>query len=127
MIFVPCQLVRARLNGHTRAVETQRKQSTLSLHPSKARLEFDFAKGEGVASVESSVHVRIGHAAKELGVVFSKDIAVFSGVFFKRGRVGLECTVFSPLLLVLFFNSNQGIALLGLFRAWYQRHSSAAS
>lgn len=64
--------------------------------------------------MQSSVHVRIRHAAKELGVIFSQDIAIFGWIFFKRRRIGLKSVVFGPLLLILLLNRNQGVALLGL-------------
>lgn len=68
-----------------------------------------------MTSMQSSVHVGVGHAAKELGVTLAEDIAVVFGGLVNSGRVGLESVLFSPFLLVLLLDLNEGIALLSLY------------
>jgi hypothetical protein len=52
-------------------MKSHREQSTFALHTREAGCEFDFRGGKGMTCVESSVHVGIGHCAKEFGVLFS--------------------------------------------------------
>jgi hypothetical protein len=66
------EFVGAGFDWHARAVEPKREQSSLALHTRKARRKLDFADGESMPCVQSTVHVRIRHCAKEFGVLGSK-------------------------------------------------------
>jgi hypothetical protein len=72
-----------------------------------------------MASMEGTVHVRIGHATEELRVVFAQGIRIRSGVFLYGRSIGLEHMAFRPDFLVLLLDGDEGVALLGLYmRQW---------
>jgi hypothetical protein len=110
----PLQLVRTSLDGHSGTVESHGEEGSLSLHSRVSSLELDLGERERVTSVKGSVHVRVGHAPKELGVLLTKLIGVGDGVLLESRSVGLVGLVLSPELLVLLLDRNESIALLGL-------------
>jgi hypothetical protein len=95
-------------------VKSQRKQGSLSLHSGITSLELYLAQGERVTSMKGAVHVRVGHAPKELGVAFTQGIGIRGGIFLEGRRIGLEHTAFCPELLVLLLDGDESVTLLGL-------------
>ena len=65
------QFISTRLDRHTGAVETKREQSPLALHTSKTGHELDLTGRETVSSMQSTVHIRVGHGSEEFGVLFT--------------------------------------------------------
>lgn len=97
-------------------METHGEQSSLTLHAGNTSSEFDLADGERVTSVQSSVHVRVGHTSEELGLLLT-ELGGGNGVeghLAGAGRVGFEDMLFLPDLLVLLLNGNEGVSLLSL-------------
>jgi hypothetical protein len=111
------ELVGTSLDWHTGAVETHREESALALHAGNTSSKLDLTDGERVTSVQSSVHIRIGHASKELGLLFSKlgGGNGMEGHLVGARRVGFEDMLVLPDLLVLLLNGNEGVSLLSTF------------
>jgi hypothetical protein len=110
------ELVGTSLDRHTSAVETHREESSLALHAGNAGSELDLTDGERVASVQSSVHVGVGHASKELGLLLTElgGGHGMEGHLADAGRVGFEDMLLLPDLLVLLLNGDEGVSLLSL-------------
>lgn len=64
--------------------------------------------------MKGSIHIRVGHATKKFWVTFAQDVRIDGGVLVQGGGIGLEYVVVRPPFLVLLFESNKGIPLLGL-------------
>jgi hypothetical protein len=110
------ELVGTGLDGHTGAVETHREESALALHAGDTSGKLDLTDGKRVTSVQSSVHIRIGHASKELGLLFPKlgGGHGMEGHLASAGRVGFEDMLVLPYFLVFLLNGDESISLLGL-------------
>jgi hypothetical protein len=66
--------------------------------------------------MQGAVHVGVGHASEELGLLLTQ-LGGGDGVegdLVGRGSIGLEDTVLLPFLLILLFDSNQRVSLLSL-------------
>jgi hypothetical protein len=95
-------------------VKSQRKQGSLSLHSGITSLELHLAQGERVTSMKGAVHVRVGHATKELRIAFAQGIGICGGIFLDGRRIGLEHMTFCPELLILLLDGDESVTLLGL-------------
>lgn len=100
-------------------MEAEGEERSFSLHALVASHKLNFGEGKGVSEVERSVHVRVGHTSKELGVLFSQ---FFHGVIgFFGGTVDLPYFVVLPDLLVPFLDCHGGISLSSLFKGLERR------
>jgi hypothetical protein len=97
-------------------VEAHGKEGSLSLHACNTSGEFNLADRERVTSVKSSVHVRVGHASKELGLLLPK-FGGGNGVerhLIRGGCISFEDFVVLPFLLIFLLECDQSVSLLSL-------------
>src|SRR5690554_8172842 len=93
---------RTYLDGHACAMETKRKQNSLSFQTLITNREFDFGKGKGVTQMHSSVHVRI---RKRSHIFWANNFI----------SVNLEHFFILPLFLNRFFDFSQKVSLGATF------------
>lgn len=58
------------LDGHSCCMVSDREQHSFASHPLESSREFDFADGEGVSEMETSVHVGVGERSEPFWVLF---------------------------------------------------------
>jgi len=93
-------------------METQREKNCLSFHSLVSREELNFWERECMAEMERSVHVRVCHTSKELGILFSKFCC--RHIWWTFWIVGFPCFFLSPEFLIFLLDCNICISLLGL-------------
>jgi len=106
------QLISTSLNRHTGAVETKREKSTLAQHSLETGGKLNLGESEAVTGMEDTIHVRVSHGTKKLGVLRSK-LSRRDNRIVGRG-VNLEGLLLSPKLLVSFLDVDKGITTRGL-------------
>lgn len=67
--------------------------------------------------MEVSVHVRVRHTTKELGVVLPEEVRVGGSIFLQSRSVDFKDFRLRPLCLVFLLNCNEGIAFFCLRNA----------
>lgn len=92
-------------------MEAHRERNVLAWHTHEAHSELGLCHGEGVASVQGSIHVRIRHGCEELWVL-GAQVGQDSGG--DGGGIGFGNGSIAPSSLALLLVGNQGVSLVSL-------------
>lgn len=110
------------------------EQHPLASHPLETSREFDFADGEGVPEMETSVHVGVRKRSEPFGVFFLqflhrlirlKELCIRRNALWKRWRISVEEVAFLPVLLNAVLDVHQIVPLVGLYTSSAQVRKEA--
>ena len=110
------------------------EQHPLASHSLETGREFDFADGECVSEMETSVHVRVRKRAEPFWVFFLQflhrlirfeKLCIRRYALWKRWRISVEEVAFLPVFLNAVLDVHQIVPLVGLYQSSAQVREEA--